>query len=241
MAEIDLLDRYPKSSRPVEERGRRKLARSGWLSESEGANTNEDILLEQQLLEIVRQFGREYFDVDRLYGYGGYYYDPRFWSETVKRFVEYYKLSANSSILDIGCAKGFLIYDIKRLYPQMVVAGLDISRYAIDQSIKEVSSFIKEGSAKALPYGDNSFDLVVSINTVDHLPLKECKQAIKEIERVKKKHAFIMVNSWRDDEEKERLLKWNITARTVMHVTEWKKLFAEVGYTGDYYWFFLQK
>lgn len=237
MAEINLMDRYPRSCRPIEERGMRKLARSGWLPMREGERTNEDILIEQKLLDVVRSFGREYFDVDRLYGYGGYYYDSRFWIETVNRFQQYYQLPPNASVLDIGCAKGFLLHDFKVLWPQMSVAGIDISQYAYDHVIEDMKPFVKVGNAKALPYADKSFDLVVSINTVDHLSLVNCMEAIREIERVKKQHAFLTVNAWRNDEEKERLLKWNITAQTVMHVDDWKKLFNEVGYTGDYWWF----
>lgn len=237
MPEINLMDRYPRSSRPIEERGKRKLARSGWLPPMEGERTNEDILIEQQLLEIVRSFGREYFDIDRLYGYGGYYYDSRFWTETVKRFQQYYQLQPNVSVLDIGCAKGFLLHDFKMLCPKMSVAGIDISQYAYDHVIEDMKPFVRVGNAKKLPYADKSFDLVVSINTVDHLPLVNCMEAIREIERVKKQHSFLTVNAWRNDEEKEKLLKWNITAQTVMHVDEWKRLFQEVGYTGDYWWF----
>ncbi|MDD5079040.1 MAG: class I SAM-dependent methyltransferase [Candidatus Omnitrophica bacterium] len=237
MAEINLMDCYPRSSRPIEERGMRKLARSGWLPKWEVDRTNEDILIEQKLLDVVRNFGKEYFDVDRLYGYGGYYYDPKFWTGTVKRFRQYYNLSPNASILDVGCAKGFLLHDFKVFWPQMSVSGIDISQYAYDHAIEDMKSFIAVGTAKALPYADKSFDLVVSINTVDHLSLSDCIDAIREIERVKKQNAFLTVNAWRNDEEKEKLLKWNITAKTVMHVDDWKKLFLEIGYTGDYWWF----
>jgi len=193
--------------------------------------------VEYRLLEIARQFGKEYFDTDRLYGYGGYYYHPRFWTETVKRFCDHYGLSAEASVLDVGCAKGIMMYDFKKLIPNMLIQGLDISQYAFENAPKEIKQFITVGNAKKLPFPDNSFDLVVSINTVDHLPLEECKQAICEIVRVAKKNAFISVNAWRTDTERNLLLKWNITAQTCMHVNDWKKLFDEVGYTGDYWWF----
>lgn len=236
MAEINLLDKYPKAKRPIEARGKRKLAREGWLESSE-VKDNTEIIVEYKLLEIARQFGKEYFDGDRLYGYGGYYYDPRFWTRTVKRFRDYYKLPANAAVLDVGCGKGFMMYDFKHLMPKLTIAGIDISQYAYDHAKPEMKPFIKVGNAMSLPYVDRSFDLVISINTVDHLPLEECKQAIKEIQRVTKKDAFISVHTWHNEKERERLLKWNITAQTCMHVDDWRKLFAEVGYTGDYYWF----
>jgi len=130
-----------------------------------------------------------------------------------------------------------MMYDFKKLMPNITIAGIDISQYAYDNAIEEMKSFIKVGNAKSLPYSDKSFDLVISINTIDHLPLEECKQALREIQRVSKKDAFISVNAWRTDKERELLLKWNLTALTYMHVDDWKRLFEEVGYTGDYYWF----
>jgi len=237
MAEINLLDLYPRSKRPIEERGRRKLAGGGWLMPRPEERDNTEILVEYQLLERARQFGKEYFDGDRLYGYGGYYYHPRFWTDTVRRFRDYYHLADDASVLDVGCAKGFMMYDFKKLMPNITIAGIDISQYAYDNAIEEMKSFIKVGNAKSLPYSDKSFDLVISINTIDHLPLEECKQALREIQRVSKKDAFISVNAWRTDKERELLLKWNLTALTYMHVDDWKRLFEEVGYTGDYYWF----
>ena len=216
MAEINLLDLYPRAKRPIEERGK---------------------LVTEEHRKVARQFGKEYFDGDRLYGYGGYSYHPRFWKATVKRFRDYYRLAEDSSVLDVGCAKGFMLHDFKELMPKLTIAGIDISEYAIEHAIETVKPFLRVGNAKELPYPDNSFDLVISINTVHNLALEECKQALREIQRVSRAHAFITVDAWRTDDERERMMKWNLTALTYMHVDEWKKLFAEIGYTGDYYWF----
>ena len=237
MKEINLLDKYPKSKRPIEERGKRRLAGEGWLYSSLDNRDTIDILIEHKLLEIARQFGKEYFDGDRLFGYGGYYYNPKFWTKTVKRFSDYYKLKEDASVLDVGCAKGFMMYDFKKLMPKIRMEGLDISQYAYENAMEDIKPFIKVGNAKKLPYPDNTFDLVISINTIDHLPLNECKQAIREIQRVTKKDAFISVNAWRAEKEKEKLLKWNVTALTNMNVNDWKKLFLQTGYAGDYWWF----
>jgi len=217
--EINLLDLYPRSKRPIEERGRS---------------------VTEEHRKIARRFGKEYFDCDRLHGYGGYNYHPRFWQATVRRFRDYYQLAEDASILDVGCAKGFMLHDFKELMPNSTIAGTDISGYAIGQAIETVKPFLCVGNARELPYEDNSFDLVISINTVHNLPLEECKQALCEIERVSRAHAFITVDAWRTDEERERMMKWNLTALTYMHVDDWKRLFAEVGYTGDYYWFIAQ-
>ena len=216
MAEVNLLDLYPRSKRPIAER-------AATVTDADRA--------------IARKFGRDYFDGDRKHGYGGYYYHPRFWQPTVRRFRDYYQLPGNASILDVGCGKGFMLHDFKELLPEATIAGLDISQYAHDNTMEDVRPFIRIGNCRELPYPDKSFDLVISINTVHNLPLEECKQAIREIQRVSRRHSFLLVDAWRDDEERDRLQRWVVTCITMMHVDEWKKLFAEVGYTGDYYWF----
>lgn len=216
MAEIDLLKNYPKVKRRINERAAIKTP---------------------FIRQIARKFGKDFFDGDRKYGYGGFSYHPRFWQEAVKDFRNYYHLDSHSSILDVGCAKGFMLYDFKNLIPGIKVAGIDISSYAIKHAKEEVKPFLKVGNAKALPYQDKSFDLVISINTVHNLPLKDCKKAIKEIVRVSKKHAFITVDAYRNEKEKKRMEDWNLTALTFMSTGEWRKLFREVGYTGDYWWF----
>jgi SAM-dependent methyltransferase len=216
--EVNLLDQYPQSSR------------TGKV----GARAT---LISDEMREISRQFGREYFDGDRMYGYGGYNYHPRFWQPVVRRIRDYYDLAEDAGLLDVGCAKGFMLHDFKELMPQLTIAGIDISEYAIENSMETVKPFLRVGNAKELPFEDDSFDLVTAINTIHNLPLEECKQALREIERVSRNHAFVMLDAYRTREEKERLERWVLTCQTYMHVEEWKKLFSEVNYTGDYYWF----
>jgi SAM-dependent methyltransferase len=216
MSEIDLMDRYPRSKRPIEERG-------SMITEDHRA--------------IARRFGPEFFDGDRLTGYGGYNYHARFWTDTVKRFADYYSLAPDASILDVGCGKGFMLHDFKLLMPHATLAGIDISSYAIEHAMDDVKPFVAVGDARSLAFPDNSFDLVISINTVHNLPLEACKESLREIQRVSKKHAFVTMDAWHNDAEKSGMMKWNLTALTYMHVDAWKALFDEVGYTGDYYWF----
>ncbi len=216
MGEVNLMDLYPRSKRPIEERAQ---------------------LITEEYRAIARRFGKEFFDGDRLYGYGGYTYHPRFWQATVRRFRDYCQLAVDASVLDVGCAKGFMLHDFKDLMPNLTIAGIDISEYAIQHAPETVKPFLRVGNARELPYEDHTFDLVISINTVHNLPLGECKQSIREIQRVSRRHAFLTVDAWRTEEERRRLMSWNLTARTYMHVDDWEQLFAEVGYTGDYYWF----
>jgi ubiquinone/menaquinone biosynthesis C-methylase UbiE len=217
MAEINLLDRYPRSNRPIDARA---------------------TIITEEVRTVARQYGRDFFDGDRLYGYGGYTYHPKFWTDTVARLRDHYGLASDARILDVGCAKGFTMYDFKRLMPEAEVLGLDISQYARDTALPEVKDAITVGDCASLPWPDKHFDLVISINTVHNLPRAGCIQAIREIERVSRGNSFLTVDAWRTDEERERLLRWMLTAYTYMHVDDWKKLFAEAGYTGDYWWFF---
>jgi len=214
--EINLLDMYPKSKRPIDERAR---------------------LVTEEHRAIARKFDVEYFDGERLTGYGGYRYDPRFWTDTVRRFRDHYGLPDDARILDVGCAKGFMMYDFSLLMPQADIRGIDVSRYAYEHARPEVKERIQLASANNLPFPDDSFDLVIAINTIHNLPPIDCKQALREIQRVSRKHAYVVNDAWRTEAEHEAMLKWNLTALTYMHVEDWKKLYSEVGYTGDYYWF----
>jgi len=214
--EIDLLVNYPKTRRDVKERGAEK--------------TEED-------RAIAREFGKEFFDGDRKHGYGGFSYFPRFWQPVVPTFQKYFGLSSESSLLDVGCAKGFMLHDLAELIPGITVRGVDISPYAIENAIEDMKGCVQVGDARELPFDVDSFDVVISINTVHNLDRGECAQALQEIERVSRGKSFITVDAYRNDEEKEAMMNWNLTARTIMHVDEWIAFFREVGYTGDYFWF----
>ena len=213
---INLLDRYPKSRRPIEQRGQ---------------------LITEDHRAVARQFGQEYFDGDRLTGYGGYNYHPRFWTETVKRFADHYQLADAARVLDVGCAKGFMMHDFKLLLPALDIRGVDVSEYALEHALDDVKSNITLASADQLPFEDDAFDLVISINTIHNLPPDRCAQALREIQRVSRGNAFVVVDAWRNEAERQNLAKWNLTAQTYMHVDDWVREFARVGYTGDYWWF----
>ena len=213
--EINLLNSQPKTVRDYDKRAREK--------------TDED-------RRIAKQFGQEFFDGPRSQGYGGYRYDGR-WKDVARRMAEHYRLPRNAAILDVGCAKGFLLHDFRELYPECTVAGVDVSAYAIDHAMPSVKPFLKVASAEKLPYPDKSFDLVISINSIHNLPPERCKQALREMQRVSRGNSYVTIDAWRNEQERQNLLKWILTAETYMHVADWKKVFQEAGYTGDYYWF----
>ena len=214
--EIDLLVNYPKTKRDVKGRGAEK--------------TEED-------RAIARKFGKDFFDGDRKNGYGGFYYNPRFWQPVIPTFQKHFSLTSESSVLDVGCGKGFMMHDMAELIPGITVKGIDVSEYAIENIMDDIKPHAQVADAKQLPFDDNSFDVVISINTIHNLEREECGKALQEIERVSRKGSFITVDAYRNVEDKELMEAWNLTAKTFMHVEEWEKFFDEVGYTGDYYWF----
>ena len=214
--EIDLLKNYPKAQRDLSAR----------LDQKSDEDRN-----------IARKFSKEFFDGERKHGYGGFKYNPRFWQPVIPTFQEYWNLNSQSQVLDVGCAKGFMMHDLMETIPEINVRGIDISAYAISNCIETVQDKVLVADAKDLPFDDNTFDVVISINTIHNLDEDDCAKAIKEIERVSRKHSFVTVDAYRNEIEKERMYAWNLTAKTIMSVDEWIKFFSDNDYSGDYYWF----
>ena len=183
--------------------------------------------------EVARRFDKDYWDGDRKYGYGGYNYDGR-WQAVAQRLVEHYQLKAGATILDIGCAKGFLLHDLKAIVPGAQVKGLDVSAYAIEHAMDDVRQDLTVGSAATLPYPDKSFDLVVSINTLHNLRVSELDAALREIERVGRGGKYIVVDSFRNEREKVNFMYWQLTCQCFYTPEDWDWWFARTGYTGDH-------
>jgi ubiquinone/menaquinone biosynthesis C-methylase UbiE len=214
--EIDLLANYPKVKRDLTARLQAKS---------------------DEARAIGRKFDFDYFDGDRNYGYGGFTYQAKFWKPVLPDLISHFQLSSESRVLDVGCAKGFFLHDLQESLPGIEIHGIDISSYAIQNSIESVKDNVRVGDARKLEFEDNSFDFVMSVNTIHNLNREDCGQSLREIQRVSGGRSFITVDAYRDEIEKERMEAWNLTALTMMSVEEWKSFFAEVGYEGDYYWF----
>lgn len=187
----------------------------------------------------AKKFDEDYWDGDRRYGYGGYYYDGR-WKPVARDIINHYGLKAGQRVLDIGCGKGFLLHEIKSLIPQIEVRGIDISRYAIRHSKEEVKQFLDLGCAYNLPYPDNHFDGVISLNTLHCLYIYDLEKALQEIERVRKGNSYIVVESYRTEKEKSNLLNWQLTCECFFTPQEWKWIFKKCGYCGDYSFIFFE-
>lgn len=212
MAEIDLLRALPKGKRNVQARGT--------------AKTPEHV-------RISREYGQVYFDGPREYGYGGYRYDGR-WQPVAKDIVAHFGLKPGDRVLDVGCAKGFLVKDLLAL--GIDAFGIDISKYALMHCEPEVVGRLHLGSAEMLPFPDESFAAVFSINTIHNLPRDNCLQAIRELQRLAPGKGFIQVDSYRTSEQREIFESWVLTAMHHDYPSGWLELFSEAGYTGDWNW-----
>lgn len=183
--------------------------------------------------EVALRWDKDYWDGERRYGYGGYRYDGR-WRAVAEAMVKHYGLKPGASILDVGCGKGFLLYEFGQVLPGAKLAGLDVSRYALEHAKEEVRPFLKEGRAEKLPFPDKSFDLVYSINTLHNLKNFELDAALREIERVGRGAKHVTVESYRNEREKANLLYWQLTCRSFYMPDEWEWAFRRAGYSGDW-------
>lgn len=218
MQEINLLKTLPQSKRNIQARCEAK---------------------DPEVVRIAKQFGEMYFDGPRTYGYGGYHYDGR-WVSVAKDIVAYFNLRPGDRILDIGCAKGFLVKDLMHVCPGLEVFGLDVSDYALKHCEPEVIGRLHKGSADNLHFSDHCFDAVISINTLHNFSRSGVIKALQEIERVSKGKSFIQVDSYHTKEQRDLFLNWVLTAEFHDYPPEWLRLFNEAGYKGDYYWTILE-
>ncbi|HUL90788.1 MAG TPA: class I SAM-dependent methyltransferase [Burkholderiales bacterium] len=219
MAEVNLLARLPRTRRNIGARAR--------------AKTEEHVA-------IACKFGEMYFDGPREYGYGGYRYDGR-WIPVAQDIVRHFELAAGGRILDVGCAKGFLVKDLMRVCPGLEAFGLEISEYALMHCEKEVVGRLHLGKATSLPFPDGSFDAVISINTLHNLDRGGVIQALREIERLAPGRAFVQVDAYHTPEQRELFMQWVLTAKFHDYPSGWLGVFKEAGYTGDWYWTVLEE
>ena len=217
MSEINLLRHYP--------RAKRKLDRPRSL--------------DPENIRKARRFGRAYFDGRREEGYGGYRYDGR-WIPIARDIVDHFGLKPGDRVLDVGCAKGFLVKDLMAVCPGLEVFGLDISNYAVQHAEIETCDRLIVGTADVLPFANGAFDLVISVNTLHNLERSRLIAALREMERLAPGRGYVQVDAYRNESERDLFLGWVLTALTFLKPDEWRALFAEAGYSGDYYWTILE-
>jgi SAM-dependent methyltransferase len=217
MKEVNLLRTYPRAKRNVQARTDNK----------------------EENRRIALQFGKEYFDGTREQGYGGYRYDGR-WIPVARDIVEHFGLRAGDRVLDVGCGKGFLVKDLMKVCPGIEAYGLDISGYAVMNGEREVVGRLHQGNATRLPFPEQSFQAVVAINTIHNLDRADCIRALAEIERVAPGRGYVQVDAFRNEAERRLFEDWMLTAKTYGRPEDWKQIFREAGYRGDYFWTILE-
>ena len=185
-------------------------------------------------MKIAKQYEKDYWDGDRRYGYGGYKYMPGRWEPVAEELIKIYKLNNHSSVLDVGCGKAFLLYELKLLLPGLKVVGFDISEHGLageKEDIRE-SLFIHKAQDH-YPFKDNEFDLVISLGCFHNLRIFELQTALSEMERVGE-HGYIMLESYRNEQELFNLQCWALTCESFFDTEEWLWLYKHFRYTGDY-------
>ncbi len=198
------------------------------------ARVNDPIFPKHKAASLAKKFDFDYWDGDRRICYGGYKYIPGRWEPIAKKMIDHYNLTDTAQILDIGCGKGFLMYEFSKLLPKANICGIDISSYALDNSKPEVRDKITLGNSTSLPWQDNYFDLVISINSLHCLHARDLEISLREMQRVGKKNKYLCVESYRNESEKANLMYWQVTCEAFHNPESWYWWFDLTGYNGDH-------
>jgi SAM-dependent methyltransferase len=198
------------------------------------ARVNDPTFPKPKAAELAKKWDFDYWDGDRRICYGGYRYLEGRWEKVARLMAAQYGIKPGDKILDIGCGKGFLLYDFTKVVPGVEVFGIDISGYAIANSKEEVSDRLQIGNATSLPFPDRYFDFVYSITTLHNLHCYDLDKALREMQRVSKKNSYLCVESYRNEAEKANLLYWQVTCEAFNTPEEWDWWFKHTGYTGDH-------
>lgn len=204
------------------------------------ARVNDPDYPKAKAARLAKRWDFDYWDGDRRINYGGYRYIPDRWLPVAKAMADHYGLKAGDRVLDVGCGKGFLLFEMTRAVPGLEICGIDISTYAIDHAKEEIRDRLQVGSAAALPFPDASFDYVFSINTLHNLHCYDLDKALREMQRVGRNKRYICVESYRTEEEKANLLYWQVTCEAFNTPEEWAWWFKTAGYAGDHSFIFFE-
>ena len=224
--EQDLLRSYPSST---ESRAKRISA-----MHPKNMGTISDLIVKEKLIREARNYGKEYFDGNRLYGYGGYQYDPKYWSEVAKDFVEHFSIPKDSSILDIGCAKGYFLFELQQILNNPCLNGIDISTYAINCAHPLLNAKLNNACISTLFESNKTYDYIFAINLLSELSYEMLIPSLQMIERLSLKSSYINLLTWNSESEREMIDAWNITSRSILTRAEWLRILQKASYKGYY-------
>jgi SAM-dependent methyltransferase len=191
-------------------------------------------------MTTASQYGFDYWDGERQFGYGGYRYMPGRWRPVAAALIDTYQLGPGSRVLDVGCGKGFLLYEMQQLQPALDIHGLDVSDYALAHMHPDLKATLhRQRAEEAYPYPDKHFDLVISLGCLHNLEVGPLAQALAEMERVGRQ-GYTLVESYRNDQELFNLECWALTCRAFHSPDAWKWVFDHFGYSGDFEFIFFE-
>ncbi len=192
-----------------------------------------------EAMRVAKRYGRDYWDGDRRYGYGGYRYDGR-WKAVAERLIDRYRLGPAARVLDVGCGKAHLLYELQRLLPGAELRGFDISEHGLQDAPEAIRPCLfRHDARQPFPFPDGHFDLVLSLGTLHNLRIFELEAALREITRVGRQK-YLMVESYRDEQELFNLQCWALTAESFFDDREWEWLLGRFGYDGDHEFIFFE-
>ena len=182
----------------------------------------------------AKEYGADYWDGDRRYGYGGYNYRAGYWTPVAQSLIDTYDLKPGSKILDLGCGKGFLLHELLLLEPELQVVGTDISVHGLSHTTDLVKPHVQIHDARGeFKWQDKEFDLVISLTLLHNLRAFDLENCLREIQRIGKSH-YVTSESYRTELEQFNLQCWALTCETFFDLDEWLWMFEKTGYTGDY-------
>ena len=182
----------------------------------------------------AKEYGADYWDGDRRYGYGGYNYRAGYWTPVAQSLIDTYNLKPGSKILDLGCGKGFLLHELLLLEPELQVVGTDISKHGLSHTTDLVKPHVQIHDARGeFKWQDKEFDLVISLTLLHNLRAFDLENCLREIQRIGKSH-YVTSESYRTELEQFNLQCWALTCETFFDLDEWLWMFEKTGYTGDY-------
>lgn len=187
----------------------------------------------------AKRFDFDYFDGTRDTGYGGYRDDGR-WAPVAANLLKTYDLPEGARVLDIGCGKGFLLNEFRKLRPDLRLEGIEISSYALELAAPEIRPYLRYGKFPEVDLPAKAYDLVLSLNVLHNVDLPDLHESLKRIEAASKGRSFICIESYRNEEEKWNLLRWALTCEAYFTPREWEWIFSQAGYTGDWEYIYFE-